>query len=457
MAQQSKAAVGGIRGIANGQEAAAGAKAGGAGATAVPRSPSPAKQRKSALIPMSPPPRTPESVSSTAVVGSPSGGGGGMVDRRQLFDGAGSGSGSMPPPPTTPKSRGRGGRRAQSKTPAKRGTPKDVKVMRQGGDGEGEGADSGGEGVTPSKKKKTEAAAVEGPVRTLSMTPTKKKRGAFGRTDGTPMKARVDVPEEVSRVYAIVAKATGNIGGNGSDGAIYGELTVGGMQKVVNVLKEHTGFDENSSFIDVGAGLGKPNFHVAQDPGVEISYGLELEVVRWELSIANHRMVLQDEGDNGVDIAKHNLFFARGDILGCETFDPFTHVYMFDIGFPPATLHEIANKFNNSKARHLVSYQIPKKVIDVYGFDVDLVLQQSLSLTGSGEGHTMYLFRRKNVEPGLKIERIDEVDPFFAEGVKLCRDGGEDGGSALTAHVEAAFERNTSGGVRTRRSRRANA
>ncbi|CBJ31200.1 conserved unknown protein [Ectocarpus siliculosus] len=453
--QESKAAVGGIRGITNGH-GGAGAKA-GAGATAVPRSPSPAKQRKSAVIPMSPPPRTPESVSSTAVVESPSAGGG-MVDRRQLFGGAGSGSGSgsMPPPPSTPKSRGRGGRRAQSKTPAKRGTPKDVKVMRQGGDGEGEGEEEGGESATPSKKKKTEAA-LEGPVRTLSMTPTKKKRGAFGRKDGTPMKARVDVPEEVSRVYAIVAKATGNIGGNGSDGAIYGELTVGGMQKVVNVLKEHTGFDEMSSFIDVGAGLGKPNFHVAQDPGVEISYGLELEVVRWELSIANHRMVLQDEGDNGVHVAKHNLFFARGDILGCETFDPFTHVYMFDIGFPPATLHEIAKKFNNSKARHLVSYQVPKKVIDVYGFDVDLVLQQPLSLTGSGEGHTMYLFRRKNVEPGLKIERIDEVDPFFAEGVKLCRNRGEGGGSELTAHVEGAFERNTSGGVRTRRSRRANA
>lgn len=55
------------------------------------------------------------------------------------------------------------------------------------------------------------------------------------------------------------------------------------------VHQEKTGFDKNSSFIDVGAGLGKPNFHVAQDPGVEISYGLELEVVRWELSIANHR------------------------------------------------------------------------------------------------------------------------------------------------------------------------
>lgn len=40
--------------------------------------------------------------------------------------------------------------------------------MRQGGEGEGEGEEEGGESVTPSKKKKTEAA-VEGPVRTLSM------------------------------------------------------------------------------------------------------------------------------------------------------------------------------------------------------------------------------------------------------------------------------------------------
>ena len=33
-----------------------------------------------------------------------------------------------------------------------------------------------------------------------------------------------------------------------------------------------------------------------------------------------------------MDVSKHNLFFAAGDILKCSTFDPFTHVYMFDIG-----------------------------------------------------------------------------------------------------------------------------
>ena len=48
--------------------------------------------------------------------------------------------------------------------------------------------------------------------------------------------------------------------------------------------------------------------------------------------------VLKDEGSGKVKVSKHNLFFAAGDILRCETFDPFTHVYMFDIGrtCPPA-------------------------------------------------------------------------------------------------------------------------
>eukprot|EP00903_Cladosiphon_okamuranus_P007150 g6943.t1 len=472
--------------------AAAAAAAGG-----LPGSPAPAaiKRGSGSGNPLSPPPRTPESrISRATVQSSP----GGVVDRRQLFEGKGGGgdgsssssdTSTMPPPPTTPKSAARRPR-SQSKTPAKRGTPKDVTAMRQavvaagGGGGssedgndEGGGEDGeGGEGdvsVTPRKKKK----AADGTVRTLSMTPPKRrgdcdadaepetpsrsasKKGAFGRTlDGSsPMKENVVVPPEVKRVYALVNKATGTIGGNGSAGAIYGELTQGGMQKVVNVLKEEAGFDENSSFIDVGSGLGKPNFHVAQDPGVEISYGLELEEVRWELSISNHRRVLKDEGGNGnVKVSKHNLFFAAGDILECKTFDPFTHVYMFDIGFPPATLREIGTRFNNSQARYLVSYQVPKKVTEDYAFDVDHVRKLSaLSLTGSGEGKTMHLYRRKGVAPGLKTERIAEVDPFFAKGVKLCREGGENG-SDLEDHVEATFQKNISGGVKTRRSRRAN-
>ena len=38
-----------------------------------------------------------------------------------------------------------------------------------------------------------------------------------------------------------------------------------------------------------------------------------------------------------------------------------------------------------------------------------------------------------------------QVDPFFAEGVSFCRDGGD--GSKLASHVERKFEQNTSGGM----------
>lgn len=48
--------------------------------------------------------------------------------------------------------------------------------------------------------------------------------------------------------------------------------------------------------------------------------------------------VLMDEGNGQVNVSKHNLFFADGNILKCKTFNPFTHIYMFDIGMcAPAT------------------------------------------------------------------------------------------------------------------------
>lgn len=40
---------------------------------------------------------------------------------------------------------------------------------------------------------------------------------------------------------------------------------------------------------------------------------------------------------------------------------------------------------------------------------------------------------------------FSQVDPFFAEGVNFCRDGGD--GSDLAEYVEARFVENTSGGV----------
>lgn len=131
---------------------------------------------------------------------------------------------------------------------------------------------------------------------------------------------------------------TGSIGGNSHGGAIYGELTVGSMQKMTNLMIEYADLSTDSRFIDVGCGLGKPNLHVAQYPGVDFSYGIEMEHIRWMLGMSNLDHVLkaavEDEvhGNNTETKIGHHIYFAHGDITEAEYFDPFTHVYMFDIG-----------------------------------------------------------------------------------------------------------------------------
>lgn len=84
---------------------------------------------------------------------------------------------------------------------------------------------------------------------------------------------KVYVNPKVERVYRIIHKSTGALGGNGTTGAIYGELTMHSMQKILNAMVEKCEMTSSSMFIDVGAGLGKPNFHAAQDPIVRLSIG----------------------------------------------------------------------------------------------------------------------------------------------------------------------------------------
>jgi hypothetical protein len=168
---------------------------------------------------------------------------------------------------------------------------------------------------------------------------------------------------------------------------------MGTFQKVVDALAEHTGFDASSAFVDIGSGLGKPNLHVALNPGVRLSFGIELEELRWQLSMHNLRFVL----DEVPEMRKSVVYFANKDATDMNHFEPFTHVYMFDVGFPPSVLVSLANAFNLSKTvQALVSFTRPDKVISVYGFDVDLITQIATRMSGSTEMHTAYIYRAKN-------------------------------------------------------------
>lgn len=76
-------------------------------------------------------------------------------------------------------------------------------------------------------------------------------------------------------MYKLIRKQTGQLGGNAAGGAIYGEITQKSFQRVIDYLKEHCNFTSESTFIDIGSGLGKPNFHTSIDPGVKVSNGVD--------------------------------------------------------------------------------------------------------------------------------------------------------------------------------------
>jgi SAM-dependent methyltransferase len=204
--------------------------------------------------------------------------------------------------------------------------------------------------------------------------------------------AETSCGKTVQHLYKVIQKSTGAVGGYGHNGPVYGEITMGTFQKIVDALREHTDFGPSSTFMDIGSGLGKPNLHVALNPGVRLSFGVELEELRWQLSMHNLRNVLREVSE----LKKSVVYFANSDATDMVHFEPFTHIYMFDVGFPPAVLVSLANAFNASKTvQALVSFIRPDKVISVYGFAVDLVCQIQTRMCGSTEQHNAYVYRAK--------------------------------------------------------------
>ncbi|KAL3931414.1 MAG: hypothetical protein SGARI_004214, partial [Bacillariaceae sp.] len=210
--------------------------------------------------------------------------------------------------------------------------------------------------------------------------PHAKRRLLFGRYHSI-----IECQSNVQQVYKIVRKLTGSVGGNGYSGPIYGELTMHSMQKMINRMMETTGFSSKSRFIDVGSGIGKPNLHVAQYPGVAFSCGVEMEHTRWSLGMTCLKACLDkaveqrqdnslsqstdDDDDDDASLIQGNTVFLHKNITEAKTFDPFTHVYMFSIGFPPDLWLNLSEQWNNSDpdaCKYLICYHGPKDIIDCY-------------------------------------------------------------------------------------------
>ena len=208
------------------------------------------------------------------------------------------------------------------------------------------------------------------------------------------------------------------------------------MHKLVQLMVASTNLGPKSRFLDVGSGLGKPNLHVAQYPGVKVSIGIELKRERWMLSLANLKACLKtavaDAARHGPDPSggrpadpasdgrvKGNTIFIQGDITKARTFDPFTHVYMFSVGFPPDLWERLATIWNNSNpntCKYLICFS-PEKKMKEYDFAVEIVAEADTTMHGSGEHHTVYLYKRSKPP-------ADWCDPLFQSSYNLVKKGG---------------------------------
>lgn len=258
-----------------------------------------------------------------------------------------------------------------------------------------------------------------------------------------------EIKPSVKKLYKIIQRHTGKVGGYGHNCSIYGEVTIGSFQRMVNFLKENLDFDGESIFLDIGSGLGKPNFHVLLDPGVRYSFGVELEALRYSLSL--HNLNHLDEVPALSFLKKRpNVYFAHKDVTEIETFNPITHVYTFDVGMPPDTMLGISKALENSiSVKAFVSFHKPKEIIEDYEFPVELVGTFHTTMHGSSEGHKGYIFCHKVHK---NLSRIPRHVSEFHDSMLRNHDG--DVETVLRKMSKLKLDGKKPRGLRPRRSTR---
>jgi len=170
---------------------------------------------------------------------------------------------------------------------------------------------------------------------------------------------------------------------------------------VVDLLIDECDFSKDSVFLDIGAGLGKPNFHAAISPGVKLSLGVELIGTRWWQSMS---LLLSALDEHDIRQESGNCFFAHADCTDMNSFDPVTHVYSFNRGFPPYAMRAVAKAFHNSlMSEYFICFDKLKKLED-YGFQLELVDYVTTKMAGSGEQHRCFVYKKRKsiAQPILK-------------------------------------------------------
>lgn len=95
---------------------------------------------------------------------------------------------------------------------------------------------------------------------------------------------------------------------------------------------------------------------------------------------------------------------------------------------PPGLLLKMSNMFNRSQAGYLICYHCPKTMIEVYGFNIELIVQTSTYMTASTECHEGYIYRHTGIRSiqnsagniNINLTFGLPCDPRFSDSWKQC-------------------------------------
>eukprot|EP00045_Choanoeca_perplexa_P014204 m.165793 g.165793 ORF g.165793 m.165793 type:complete len:768 (+) comp16605_c0_seq2:52-2355(+) len=198
-----------------------------------------------------------------------------------------------------------------------------------------------------------------GGATTTSMLESLKRRCALlpdqGAEDATEMKEDLTEAGIVTEVYRIVnAKLDVTCGADGRYG-ITGNVTKGSMTRMLKFLRQECELDEESMLIDLGHGMGRPNLHAAAlVPPIKASIGTEFNPQLYKQSM----LALAELVQVCPQLARRpSVLFMDQNIKDLHSFNPFTHIYAFNIGMPDDLIHHILALVRKSKAvKYLIIY-----------------------------------------------------------------------------------------------------
>jgi hypothetical protein len=199
-------------------------------------------------------------------------------------------------------------------------------------------------------------------------------------------------------------------GGRDNRIPIYGELAQGDFTKIIDCCVYLFGMDKTFRVIDLGSGVGKPNWHFAQ-LDIEASVGVESEYERYISSL-----VVQDKlAKMSCSDLRDRVVFLHADILRLTTLSQFDIIYMFDCGFTD-DLYEHLASIVGGRARYMVSFRNPE-CLQSHGFAIVLLGSLGgLRLSSSTNTRTAYFY---SVSPSPTYNpRV--VDPTIETALYLC-------------------------------------